>query len=190
MKLEVVQARRDLNVLHHQFGRLVDRDIRKVSDARTAVSDINVFFLSSLMDIRADVLRQYLTLQDDPGYAGQRQAALSSKVGQCLSTFRALLARDPIEGSLEELQRQRSRGALYDPRRWSRTGRGDETPGAEAVRAAFEPVRERIEGWTREFDLAAGPASQQSIVVYRDATGERTLHARHTRDLRLEQVSG
>ena len=190
MKLEVVQARRDLNVLHHQFGHLVNRDIRKVSDARTVISDINVFFLSSLMDIRADVLRLYLTLQDDPGYAGQRQAALSRKVEQCLSTFRTLLDRDPIEGSLEELQRQRSRGALYDPRRWFGIKRSDETPDAEAVRNDFEPIRERIERWTSEFDLAAGPASQQSIVVYRDATSERTLHARHTRDLRLEQVSG
>ena len=190
MKLEVVQVRRDLNVLHHQFGHLVNRDIRKVSDARTAVSDINVFFLSSLMDIRADVLRLYLTLQDDPGYAGQRQAALSKKVERCVSTFRTLLDEDPIEGSLAELQRQRSRGGLYDPRRWFRIGRGDETPDAQAVRAAFEPVRERIGRWTSTFDSATDPASQQSIVVYRDATAERTLHARHTRDLRLEQVSG
>ena len=189
MKLEVVQARRDLNVLHHQFGHLVDRDIRTVDDARTRVSDINVFFLSSLMDIRADVLRLYLTLQDDPGYAGQRQAALSTKVEQCIGTFRTLLDEDPIEGSLEELQRQRPRGALYDPRRWFRIGRGDETPDADAVRAAFEPVREQIEGWTSAFDSAAGPASQQSIVVYRDPGGERTLHARHTTDLRLAMSS-
>ncbi len=190
MKMEVVQARRDLNVLHHQFEHLVNRDILKVSDARDAVSDINVFFLSSLMDIRADVLRLYLTLQDDPGYAGQRQAALSRKVEQCLGTFRTLLDEDPIEGSLEELRQQRSRGAFYDPRRWFGIGRSDETPDAEAVRAAFEPVRERIERWTSAFDSATGPASQQSIVVYQDPIGERKLHARHTRDLRLQQVSG
>ncbi len=190
MKLEVVQARRDLNVLQHQFGHLVNWDIRKVSDARTAVSDINVFFLSSLMDIRADVLRLYLTLQDDPGYAGQRQAALSKKVEQCLSTFSTLLDEDPIEDFLKELERQRSRGAFYDPRRWFGIGRSDETPDARAVRGVFEPIRERIESWTSAFDSATGPASQQSIVVYRDATGERTLHARHTRDLRLQQVSG
>ena len=109
MKLEVVQARRDLNVLHHQFEQLVNRDIRKVSDPGKAVSDINVSFLSSLMDIRGDVLRLYLTFQDDPGYAGQRQAALSRKVVQCLSTFRTLLDEDPIEGSLgRNTHRQRS----------------------------------------------------------------------------------
>ena len=190
MKLEVVQARRDLNVLHHQFGHLANRDICTVSDAKTAISDINVFFLSSLMDIRADVLRLYLTLQDDPSYAGQRQAALSRKVEQCISTFKTLLQEDPIEAFHDGLRQKRSKGAFYDPRRWFGIGRSDETPDVEAILDSFEPIRERIGRWTSAFDSANGPACQQSIVVYRDASGERALHARHTRDLRLQQVSG
>ena len=190
MKLEVVQARRDLSVLRHQFGHLTSREMRTVSDARTAVSDINVFFLSSLMDIRADVLRLYLTLQDDPGYAGQRQAALSRKVERRISTFKTLLEENPIEGFHEELQRRPSKGAFYDPRRWFGIGRSDETPEADAILDTFEPIRERIGRWTSAFDSATGPASRHSIVVYRDSSGERALHARHTRDLRLQQVSG
>ena len=97
MKAELVQARRDLNRLHHQYGHLANREIHSETDARAAVSDINLFFLSSVMDIRADVLRLYLTLQDNPGYAGQRQAELGSKVEQCNNTFTALLEKDPIE---------------------------------------------------------------------------------------------
>ena len=48
---------------HYQYEHLANREIRSESHARMAVSDINLFFLSSLMDIRADVLRLYLTLQ-------------------------------------------------------------------------------------------------------------------------------
>ncbi len=189
MRSEVVQARSDLNVLHYQFGHLASREIHTLGDARTAVSDINVFFLSSLMDIRADVLRLYLTLQDDPSYAGQRQAALSKKVEECTSTFRTLLDDDPIEGFREKLQEQRSKGAFYDPRRWFGIRRSDQTPDADAILDAFEPIRERIGRWTSAFDSSIGPASRQSIVVYRDASGERALQARHTRDLRLQRVT-
>ena len=60
---------------------------------------------------------------------------------------------------------------------------------ADRERSPLQPVRERIERWTSGFESATGPGSQHSIVVYRDSTGERTLQARHTRDLRLQQVS-
>ena len=45
-----------------------------------AVSDIDLFVLSSLTDLRADALRLHLTLQDDLHYAERRQALLRRKV--------------------------------------------------------------------------------------------------------------
>ena len=187
MKSELVSARRDLSLLHHQFGHLTNRKIRSENDARTAMADINIFFLSSLMDIRADMLRLYLTLQDDPGYAGRRQAALGRKVEQRIGMFKALLDEDPIEGFCEEQGRKPPKGAFYDPRTWFARRYG-KTPDFEAIRETYEPIRERIERWTSAFDSATDPAYQQSIVVYRDLDGERTLHAQHTQDLRLRQV--
>ncbi len=151
------------------------------------MADINIFFLSSLMDIRADMLRLYLTLQDDPGYAGRRQAALGRKVEQRIGMFKALLDEDPIEGFFEEQGRKPPKGAFYDPRTWFARRYG-KTPDFEAIRETYEPIRERIESWTSAFDSATDPAYQQSIVVYRDLDGERTLHAQHTQDLRLRQV--
>ena len=192
MKLELVQAKRDLNLLHHQFAHLTSREIRSENDARRVVSDINLFFLSSLMDIRADVLRLYLTLQDDPGYAGRRQAALGRKVEQCISTFKTLLDTDPIESFHNELQRESSNLPFYDLRRQLQKRFGGGLPArirnVETVREDFEPIRERIERWTSAFDSATGPAHQHSIVVYRGLDGERALHAQHTQDLRLQQV--
>ena len=183
MKAELVQARRDLNRLHHQYGHLANREIHSETDARAAVADINLFFLSSVMDIRADVLRMYLTLQDDPGYAGQRQAELGSKVEQCSNTFRGLTRRRPDRRLRKALQRELSKVKSYDLpsrfRMWFGGGLPARIRSVETIRDTFKPVRERIEHWTGTFDSA-------SIVVHADRDGE--LHAHQTRDLQLQQL--
>ena len=192
MKLELVQARGDLNLLHYQYEHLANREIRSESHARMAVSDINLFFLSSLMDIRADVLRLYLTLQDDPGFAGRYQAELSRKVERCNNTFRALLNEDPIEGLHKALQQELSEVEFYHLPSQFKMRFGGGLPArirnVEAIREAFKPIRECIERWTGAFESAGGVACEQSIVVYQDRAGARALHAHHTRDLRLQQA--
>ena len=190
MKSELVQARRDLNLLHHQYGHLVRREIRSENDARTAVSDINLFFLSSLMGIRADALRLYLTLQDDPGFAGQRQESLHGKVQRYKDTFRALLDKDPIEGFHSKIQQDLSSVEFYHLRSqvemWFGGGLRARMRNVEAIRETFKPLRERIKGWADAFESEAGAEREQSVIVYRD--DERVLHAHHTGDLRLQQV--
>ena len=79
MKIGLMLAKRDVNQLRRKFGHLAMREIRSEQDARVAVSDINLFVLSTLTDLRADALRLQLTLQDDPHYAGRRQAVLRRK---------------------------------------------------------------------------------------------------------------
>ena len=70
MKIELVAAKRDVKWLRRKFGHLAAREIRSAQDARLALSDINLFVLSSLLDLRADALRLHLTLQDDPPLRG------------------------------------------------------------------------------------------------------------------------
>ncbi|MDE0129918.1 MAG: hypothetical protein OXQ86_10180 [Gammaproteobacteria bacterium] len=192
MKAELVQARRDINRLHNQSGHLTSRKISSVNDAKTAVADINLFFLSSLMDIRADVLRLFLTLQDDPGYSGQRQAALHAKFEQTNRRLKTLLKEGPIKGFHSELQRELAEEPFYDlPRRlqrWFGGGLPKRIREVETIRDDFKPIRERIERWTGASDSATGAAYEQSIVVYRELDGERALRARHTQDLRLQRV--
>lgn len=157
-----------------------------------AVSDINLFFLSSLMDIRADVLRLYLTLQDDPGFAGRRQEELGSKVEQCGNTFRALLDEDPIEGFHKALQDELSEVRPYHlPSQfnmWFGGGLPARIWHVETIREAFRPIRERIERWTSAFESAGGAALEHCVVVYREQDGDRALRAQHTRDLRLQRT--
>ena len=189
MKAELVQARRDISRLHHQFGHLTSRKIGSEEDAKTAASDINLFFLSSLMDIRADVLRLFLTLQDDPEYTGQRQAALRAKFEQTNRRLKALLEEDPIRRFHHELRREMDEG-LY-PRRLLRRWLGREQRAkirtVETIREDFRPIRERIESWTSASDSANDAAYEQSIVVHRSLDGERALHAHHTQGLRLQR---
>ena len=192
MKAELVQARGELKRLHYQFGHLARREVRSENDARMAVSDINLFFLSSLMDIRADVLRLYLTLQDDPGFAGRRQEELGRKVEEYSNSFRALLDDDPIEGFHKALQDELSEVRSYHLpsqfRRWFGGGLPARIRNAETIREGFRPIRERIERWTSAFESAGGAALEQCLVVYRDQNGDRALRAQHTRDLRLQQT--
>ena len=185
MKAELVQARRDVSQLHHQFGYLARQKIDSVKKAEEAGSDINLFFLSSLMDIRADVLRLFLTLQDDPEYSGERQAALLAKFEQTNRELKVLLEEDPIQGFHRELRREKADQWLL--RRWFRRGPGDKIRTVEKIREDFRPIRERIESWTSASDSANDAAYEQSIVVYRDPDGERALRAHHTQDLRLQR---
>ena len=142
------------------------------------------------MDIRADVLRLYLTLQDDPGFAGRRQEELRGKVEQCSNTFRALIDEDPIEGFHKALQDELSEIRPYylpsQLSKWFGGGLPARIRNVETIREAFEPIRERIERWTNASESAGGAALEQCLVVYRDQDRDRALHARHTRDLRLQ----
>ncbi len=160
MKAELVQARRDINRLHHQSGHLTSRKIGSENDAKTAASDINLFFLSSLMDIRADVLRLFLTLQDDPEYTGQRQAAPRAKFEQTNHRLKTLLEEDPTRGFHDELQRELSKVRFYDLgsrlKRWFRGGLPARIRKVETIREDFRPIRERIESWISASDSATG----------------------------------
>ena len=106
MKHELVAVRHDAKWLRRKFGHLALREIHSEHDARVAVSDIELFVLSSLTDLRADALRLYLTLQDDAPYAERRQALLRRKVEQCASTFKTLLDRDPLTAFRHQLQQE------------------------------------------------------------------------------------
>ena len=121
MKVGLMLAKRDVNRLRRKFGHLVEREIRSEQDARMGVSDINLFVLASLVDLRADALRLHLTLQDDPHYAERRQAVLRRKVEQCAHTFRALLDCDPLTGFRDRLQQELREVGRFEALPWGLT---------------------------------------------------------------------
>ena len=203
MKIELVSARGEVKWLRRKFGHLAVREIGSEHDAKVAVSDINLFVLSSLTDLRADALRLQLTLQDDPHYAERRQTVLRRKVEQCEDTFRKLLDHNPVGAFRDQLQPELDELGRLEFLPWGLTdiaaqvirtlggGRSLE----KSIRTidtildeGFAPVRSRMERWVSELESSAAAAREESIVFYRERDGRRTLKAYHTRDLRLVQA--
>ncbi len=202
MKIALVLAKRDVNRLRRKFGHLAMREIRSEHDARVAVSDINLFVLSTLTDLRADALRLQLTLQDDPHYAERRQTVLRRKVDQCADTFRELLDRNPVGSFRDRLRQDLDELGRFEFLPWGltdttaqviRTLGGGQSLKKE-IRAIdaildedFATVTSRMERWVSEFESSAATAREESIVFYRERDGQRALKAYHTRDLQLLQ---
>ena len=204
MKSELVSARHDVKLLRRKFGHLAMREIHSEDDARVAVSDIELFVLSSLTDLRADALRLHLTLQDDLHYAERRQALLRRKVEQCARTFRTLLDRDPLTAFRHQLQQDLDELGRFESLPWGlpdtaapviRTLRGGRSlkksiQAIDTIRDIdFVSVRSRMERWVSELESSAAAAREESIVFYRERDDRRTLKAYHTRNLQLQQAS-
>ena len=190
MKTELVSARSEVKWLHGKFGHLAKTEIRSEHDAREAVSDINLFVLSTLAVLRADALRLQLTLQDDPDYAERRHAELHTEFEQCADTLRELLDHNPVYAFRDRLQQDRARlGRVFRI-----PGRGRRPK--KKIRAVdtildedFAPVGSRMERWISEFESSVTAAREESIVIYRERDARRALKAHHTRDLRLVQTA-
>ena len=204
MKIELVSARRDVTWLRRKFGHFAMREIRSEDDARVAVSDINLFVLSSVTDLWADALRLHLTLQDDPHYAERRQAVLRRKVELCVNSFETLLDRDPLRAFRDQLQQDLDELGRFEFLPWGLTD-----PAAQVIRTlgggrslkqkiraidtildeGLAPVRSRMQRWLSELEASAVAACEESIVFYQERNGQRALKAYHTRDLRLQQTA-
>ena len=203
MKIGLVLAKRDVNRLRRKFGHLAMREIGSEHDAKVAVSDINLFVLSILTDLRADALRLELTLQDDPHYAERRQTVLRRRVEQCADTFSKLLDQNPVGSFRDQLQQELDELGRFESLPWGLTdtvARVIRTLGGggsleKRIRAVdtildegFAPVGSRMERWVSELESSAAAAREESIVFYRERDGRRALKAYHTRDLRLVQT--
>ena len=177
----------DVSQLRFKYGLLVTRDIYSEDDARSAVSDLNRFYLSSLHDIQVDVLRLYLALQDDPDCVEHRQSRLREQIELYGKDFRKLLDDDRVgafhrklEGDFAELK--------WPQILWRRRGLAARTRNIRNIRKDFNSIRVCIERWTAAFESTTDESRKQSIVFYRERDGARALRAYHTRDLRLQQA--
>ena len=193
VKIKLAMVARDVKVLRHKFGRLLARDIDSEDEARSSVSDLNRFFIASLLDIQVDLLRLYLALQDEPDFVEFRQARLRETIERYGNDFRQILDDDRVGAFHRSLKGEmaKSRWHRRVPARL-RLPFGNKLAKririVRAVRNDSNSIRARIRGWTDAFESATDESRQQTIVFYRKSDGERTLHAYHTRDLRLQQA--
>lgn len=190
-KLAMIE--KNVSHLRSKYGLLMTRDVHSEDDAKSAVSDLNRFFLASLCDLQVDLLQLHLALQNDSAVVEFRQSRLWEKIERYGQDFRRTLDADPIgvfhrklKGDLAESKWR------YLPRGW-RPPFGDELAtrvrSIRAMRKDFNTVQARIKQWIEAYEAATDESHEQSIVFYREPDGERALRAYHTRDVRLEQAA-
>ena len=191
VRIKLSLVKRDVKHLRQKYGRLVTRQIDSEDDARSAVSDLNRFFLASLYDLQVDLLRLYLALQDDPDFVELRQSRLSEKIERYGKDFRQILDDDRVAAYHRKLKE----ALAGSERRWLPKGWplpfGKElaarTRSVRAVRNDFNSIRARIQGWTDAFE-SAEDEREPVIVIYRELDGARAVRGYHTRDLRLQKA--
>ena len=187
VKFKLALVERDVNRLHSKYGLLVAREVAAEDDAKAAVSELNRFFLASLLDMQVDVLRLYLALQDNPDSVGFHESQLRRKIDRCSEDFRRVLDDDRVGAFHRRLKEDLATLKL------SRLlGRGRElaarTRSVRNIRKDFNSIRARVKSWTDAFESANDESRGQSLVFYREPDGERGLRAHHTRDLRLQRA--
>ncbi len=175
--------------LRSKYGLIRTGDVHSEDDARLVVSSLNRFFLASLYDLRTDMLQLYLALQNDPDVVEVRQSRLRKKIERYGKDFRQVLDDDRIGAYRRALKKDLAKKRW--PRRWRRPFGGELARSMRTVRAIskdFNSVQARVAQWVEAFEAASDESCQQSIVIYRDPDGDRTLRAHHTRDVRLERA--
>ena len=181
-------ARQSTKELRAQFGQLAEGPVTSEDHARNAVANLNRYYLATILDLQADGLRLYWTLQEDSGLVEHRQSRLGQKIECCAGHFRRILDDERV-GAFHRRFRKEHSGSRR--RKWlgklplvvRRRLEGKVDPAlerVEAIRQDHNAVRGRISEWIKAFEAAADPARQHSIVVYREPDGERTLRAVHT----------
>ena len=188
-------ARQSTKQLRAQFGQLVEGPVTSENDARNAIADLNRYYLATILDLQADMLRVYLTLQEDSDLVEHRQSRLGQEIERCAGHFREILDADRV-GAFHRRLKEEHAGSWR--RKWLeklppvlRRRFGKEAAAAlervEAIRNDDHAIRALISKWINAFEGAADPARQHSIVVYREPDGERTMRAVHTCAVRLEK---
>ncbi len=183
----------DVSVLRSKYGLMITGDVHSEDDAKSAVSNLNRFFLASLYDIQIDLLQLYLALQNDPDAVESRQSRLRKKIERYGEDFRQVLDDDQVGAYHRELKGDLAKS------RWSRLPRGWRRPfGGElatrvrnvrAIRKDSNAVQARISRWIEVSEAVTEESRRQSVVFYQEPDDERALRAFHTGEVRLERTT-
>ncbi len=193
VKFTLAMVENNVKTLRAKYGCLVAGHIDSEDDAKSAVSHLNRFFLASLQDIQVDVLRLYLTLQNDPDFVEPCQSQLRKKIERYGKDFRQILD-DDLVGAFHRTLKGDLAGSKWShlPHGLRRLFGGElaaRVRNVRVIRKDFNSVQTRIMRWIDAFESATDESREQSIVFYREPDGERTLRAYHTRDVRLQQAA-
>ena len=180
----------ELGVLRSKYGLLMTADIRSEDGARTAVADLNRFFLASLYDIQVDVLQLHLALQNDPEVVEFRLSRLREKLERYGLEFRHVLDDDRIAAYHRELKAELDKSWLRILPSGLRPGDlAAEVERVRAIRSDFDAGQRRVQHLLEAVETVTDESRRSSILIYREREGERPLRVHQTRDIRLERAA-
>ena len=186
---KLLGIQQNVGQLREKYRLLMTRDVHSEDRARSAVVNLDAFFLASLCELQVDLLQLYLALQNDPDVVEGRQLALRKKIERYNEYFRQALDDDSVGAFHRKLKGEFAKSFL--PRGLHRFFGGELARlerNVRAIRKDFLSVQARIKQWTDTIEAASEEPREQSIVFFREPEGERALRAYHTRDVRVARA--
>ena len=189
MKMRLALVESDVNMLHHKYDILSTRRVDSTLRAELAVSDLNLFTLSSLADIYVDHLRLKLALQDNPGDANRSFAALNAKIDRYETAFRDLLTEDSVRGYQKELQDSVEGMGWWKKNVFAGREHSEAESGIKKIHEIradrLVELRLNLARWSEELARGRDPGPDQAAVYYREEEGRGALKAYYTSDLQV-----
>ena len=180
----------EVGVLRSKYGLLMTTDVKSEDGARTAVSDLNRFFLASLYDIQVDVLQLHLALQNDPEVVEFRLSRLRDKLERYGEEFRQVLDDDRVGAYHRELKGESDKSMLrFLPNALRPGDLVAELERVRAIRMDFDSGQRRVENLLEAVETVTDESRRSSVLISREPEGERPLRVRHTHNLRLEPAA-
>ena len=178
----------EVGVLRSKYGLLMTTDVKSEDGARTAVSDLNRFFLASLYDIQVDVLQLHLALQNDAEVVEFRLSRLREKLERYGEEFRQVLDDDRVGAYHRELKGESDKSMLrFLPNALRPGDLVTELERVRAIRMDFDSGQRRVEHLLEAVETVTDESRRSSVLIYREPEGERPLRVRHTHSIRLER---
>ena len=185
MKMRLALVERDVNVLRHKHHALATGRVDSAVAAKLSEIDKRLFVAASIADANVDQLRLLLALQDNPADAVRSWSALEKKVKRYEDDFRSLAENSPTEEYRSGLEKSIDRMNWWNRNVFKRRERSKKNEISELDQLTTD-VRSwegDVEGETGD---AADPASDYSLVFWRENDGEGKLRAHYTADYQFK----
>ena len=181
MKMRLALVESDVNVLRHKHHALATSRVDSAVAAKLSEIDKRLFVAASIADANVDQLRLLLALQDNPADATRSCSRLEKKVEKYEVDFNALATTGPTDEYRNSLRKS------IDGMKWwnwnvfqRRERRKNEKEIGELDRLTD------VKSWEGESGAPTDPASNYSLVFWRENDGKGKLRAHYTADYQLE----
>lgn len=181
MQLALVE--KDMSVLRFKHHALAKAEVNTVPAAKLSRYSKRLFEASSIANLQVDQLRLQFAPQDHPADAEKRLLALRQKADSYESDFRSLAANDPVEKFKEGLKKTIDEMGLL-----KKFFGKDKVIKAE-LHAVKDAVQPKLDEPADAEEPETDPASQYSILMWRDANGTGELNAWYTNDYTLAKLA-